>query len=950
MKQKLLLLWIALLGLNMSLRAQNGNEFAGGDGTAQTPYLISTPQQLAALNNYLGDSYSDTYYKLTNDIDLTSWLSQDRGNEEDTKGWWPIGSYDEELLTDGYFYGHFDGAGHTVSGLWISRDDKTEVGLFGHFQKGSLSNLTVEIPEGKKVHARNYVGGLVGISYVPLTHCHVRGEGEVDVKTNVGYANVGGLAGWSQNQVSYCSASVNVTVTARRVGGLIGYQSGGTGYLDPNVQAPNIIYRSYATGDVTARGEVGGLVGFSSGCSIEQCYATGAVSVTEENVYSRIGGLVGSMSGEDIFISECYATGTITGNMRGGLVGEIDRDSHLELVHSFYLKGIADGAYFKLLDATSTINNTGSGAKTETELKSASTYASWSNFSSNWYFSTISGFPVFRDHSFTQGEGTIDSPWQISTPQQLAELNYYLGESFRESYFILTGDIDLTDYLTEGNAGYNEGKGWIPIGNSENSFEGFLDGQGFSVSGLWIDREEEEAIGLFGSLRGATLKNIHVTVADAGVKGTMYVGGLSGQVLAFETSPEMRIPTTLTHCSVSGGTISGKACVGGVTGWFTRSQMLGCFASVDIEVLKYTGESYLIAPIGGLAGGVNHSSLTDCYATGDISLVENSEDYTHQTLQIGGLAGNSSNAKITRCYAAGEVPASVPVIPSFFTGTAGLIGNNNNNNNTITSSYFNTDAHEEGVGNGDADGVTGVSVADLRKQLTFEGWSFDGDDALWRIKEGESAPYFHWLTGNYPLYEASSGNGPDDPDDPENPENPEDPNEPDTSYHTIRLIVDEGIGCNYSTGILTVSQDDHLFLTFYAEDNEQTLEDLLLRIDGVETAFKVSADGRSGSYILSPISRDQTIQIILRESSPADPDPDNTTGNAAIAESKVSILIENGELIIDNAGQAVDVAVYGITGKNVASLRRVCGSRSIALPSGIYIVRVGQTTMKVIVP
>ncbi|MDF9830195.1 Ig-like domain-containing protein [Parabacteroides sp. PF5-6] len=170
-----------------------------------------------------------------------------------------------------------------------------------------------------------------------------------------------------------------------------------------------------------------------------------------------------------------------------------------------------------------------------------------------------------------------------------------------------------------------------------------------------------------------------------------------------------------------------------------------------------------------------------------------------------------------------------------------------------------------------------------------------------------------------------------------------------TVFHTISLIVGEGIDCSYSTGTLTISEDDHLFLTFYAENPELTATDIVLLIDGVETAFNASVDGRGGNYILNSIEKDCYVEIRLREGA-VDPDPDpDTTGNLDHSSGNIQIAIINYQLSIINSGPAVDVMIYSITGKNVVSLRGLRGSKTFALPTGIYIVRAGGQTWKLMI-
>jgi hypothetical protein len=79
------------------------------------------------------------------------------------------------------------------------------------------------------------------------------------------------------------------------------------------------ISNCYATGTVTGSGSVGGLVGYNSQSYISACCATGSVTGSD-----FVGGLVGENDLMGIgIITACYATGAVSGNSYvGGLVGE----------------------------------------------------------------------------------------------------------------------------------------------------------------------------------------------------------------------------------------------------------------------------------------------------------------------------------------------------------------------------------------------------------------------------------------------------------------------------------------------------------------------------------------------------------------------------------------------------------------------------------------------------
>ena len=79
----------------------------------------------------------------------------------------------------------------------------------------------------------------------------------------------------------------------------------------------------------------------------------------------------------------------------------------------------------------------------------------------------------FSQHIYAMtGSGTIADPYRVMTPGDLDAVHLDLSANYR-----LVKDIDLTEYLSNDNPGYNNGKGWLPIGNPEDGgFAGSADG------------------------------------------------------------------------------------------------------------------------------------------------------------------------------------------------------------------------------------------------------------------------------------------------------------------------------------------------------------------------------------------------------------------------------------------------------------------------------------------
>jgi len=163
----------------------------------------------------------------------------------------------------------------------------------------------------------------------------------------------------------------------------------------------------------------------------------------------------------------------------------------------------------------------------------------------------------------------------------------------------------------------------------------------------------------------------------------------------------------------------------------------------------------------------------------------------------------------------------------------------------------------------------------------------------------------------------------------------------DPVYHTVTLEAAPGIDLyNLTAGKLTIEDGGHLYLQFLPEGPTATATDILFLVDGVETAFKDFGGSHYFSYILSPVTKDHTIAITLRETGP--------TGNVGIAGGKVSIAVESGGLRVES-DRPVDVAVYALSGQLHTTRHIPAGTTQIALPAGVYIVRAGETTQKVMV-
>ena len=277
------------------------DSFAGGTGSEADPYQIETAEQLSllAVNVNSGTNYSDIYFEQTADIDLSAY-------------WWDaIGTYTSSSDYN-EFAGHFNGGGHTVSGVFTQAGSTSTYnyqGLFGYVRGTSSTDLAEISNVGvidSNIQGRQNVGGIVGYAYYTnITNCYNTGS----VTSSSSY--VGGVVG--RNYSATVSNSYNTgTVTGKNayVGGVVGYNVSST------------VSNSYNIGYVTGNQSVGGVVGeISSSSTVSNSYNTGNVTSTYIGTYGIAGGVVGRNGSSTV--SNSYNTGDVTSssNYVGGVVG-----------------------------------------------------------------------------------------------------------------------------------------------------------------------------------------------------------------------------------------------------------------------------------------------------------------------------------------------------------------------------------------------------------------------------------------------------------------------------------------------------------------------------------------------------------------------------------------------------------------------------------------------------
>lgn len=151
---------------------------------------------------------------------------------------------------------------------------------------------------------------------------------------------------------------------------------------------------------------------------------------------------------------------------------------------------------------------------------------------------------------FAGGNGTANSPFLIEDAEDLNAIRYHLTSSFR-----LISNINLNI------APYNEGLGWNPI----NEFAGTLDGDGYIISNLYINRPNNDSIGFFGSITNKLFNIKNIVLDNVYVSGRNNVGILIGQN-CYDNHHSHKININISNIYIN-GILNGSSCVAPIVGY-----------------------------------------------------------------------------------------------------------------------------------------------------------------------------------------------------------------------------------------------------------------------------------------------------------------------------------------------------------------------------------------------
>ena len=230
------------------------------------------------------------------------------------------------------------------------------------------------------------------------------------------------------------------------------------------------------------------------------------------------------------------------------------------------------------------------------------------------------------------GNGKVDNPYKISTAAELAWFRDQVNKGNVKASAKLTADIDLSEFCHAADGiKYTEELSWTPIGNSSNKYQGTFDGNGKTISNLYINVTSGYA-GFFGyANEGGCIKNI--TFDNAKVKSTnddYYTG-----ILAGNAGSCIEYIKTLATCSVEG-----KNYVGGIVG-MAKGNISNCENHAMVK------GSYTVGGVVGCYDG-SSKSISSCANYGAVT----------GTSRVGGMVGHFSTGTIQNSANYGNIMGS----------------------------------------------------------------------------------------------------------------------------------------------------------------------------------------------------------------------------------------------------------------------------------------------------
>ena len=291
--------------------------------------------------------------------------------------------------------------------------------------------------------------------------------------------------------------------------------------------------------------------------------------------------------------------------------------------------------------------------------------------------------------SSLEGKGTEQEPYLIKSGNDLQYINNQVagkanitgtnadntknGEniSANSAYYRLETNIkmnDITNFEKWNDTDFDKSSlnKWTPIGKEPGnalSFFGTFDGNGYEISGLYVEENGELDCGFIAALYGenACIQNLKIT--NSLVIAKSIVGGIAGQCTDGKikncyfsgcvqgTSSEVggivgscynsKMEEKISGC-INDGKIQGNFNVGGIVGQASKNIIYNCTNNGTILGTSKTP---------GITGEANNEIIKSCINNGNIEGMEDTSTYSY----FAGIIGSAYNVSVEECENNGNI-------------------------------------------------------------------------------------------------------------------------------------------------------------------------------------------------------------------------------------------------------------------------------------------------------
>ena len=583
-------------------------------------------------------------------------------------------------------------------------------GIAGRSQASVTSKCWFDGSISTNAGSTVYAGGITGslASNANLSNCYSAGS---ITGTNASYVYVGGISAINWSAVlQNCYSTAFVKALTYSSSGYSAYVGGITGEFSDGTLSNNAALNASVYGEPTSPAYIGRITGnYETGLLENNIALSNMCKMPTLTQWDYIG--TNLKDGDDISLADILADGTLDGKFTspnwtaqngmlpgfGAAVALPDYLSGTLLLLGIKISppfiGLATGSSHTFATIPYGFNITGdatwsvTGGVAGTTINSSGLLTIAADETADLLTVTaistedvtISAIAEVAITDLFSGSGTESDPYLITSAEDLALLAELVNENqliFKSLYYKLTTNIDMSDY----GELFNDGEGWIPIGNLDNPFEGYFDGDNKTVSGLYTNNQNNLYVGLFGYLKGATVKNlgmIDVNINNApSILAISFVGTIAGYNDGL---------SNITNCystgNVKSDTYLHSTYTGGIAGG-SIGKISYCWSNATVSSvanIPFNHGTSVELNTGGIVGGTDEvnpeCSITYCYFTGNVSSIGGC-----MSLYTGGIAGLQYGL-LSDCFSTGNVYLEIventfpPTLNSLFSpnGRAGGI-------------------------------------------------------------------------------------------------------------------------------------------------------------------------------------------------------------------------------------------------------------------------------------